>query len=541
MQVIVDFFKGLVGFAVAGSTSLADQRIDTPEYLQSVVNLQKIVTAGLNPSDLRLIVRVEKTDIGTGNMVIVDEVLNVPLTSLQSSAESDDLKKIDFSWDTAGGWLFDPSIHDPDGAYMIRALVTDAAYNMISAPGDTVETVSMFSIDLRGMPCGGHDECGEFLICDNGFCADPPDDSLGYFYFAGCVDGDCPGNDKCDPVTSTCLDVECLEDSHCTTPPKCETTSHMCVECVDDTDCSGEEICNADFECAFQEDVECIPEQIVTGFEDDVVGDCPEGWTCQGDGMVLEEGHMICNPGDGSQTGHGMGGSNYLKAGCDVSIGRVESQSFVLPDDIDSVEFLRAGGADVGGLYVERVNGVRLCAAEASANTDSFIVDTCPGLGPYAGREVKIVVTDEVSEGWGKTYVDDIKLVAVGGGYTSPVCIPPSCADDSECSGDEKCDTTTGICEDVECLTDTHCTAPQKCELISKGCVDCLDDNDCGDGGGGVCPSADYCSHCCVITNPFVMIGFVNQYLTASLACPITNPFEMIGKVNKYLIQEPLC
>lgn len=74
--------------------------------------------------------------------------------------------------------------------------------------------------------------------------------------------------------------------------------------------------------------------------------------------------------------------------------------------------FLRAGGADSGsGLYVKRVSDdAVLCSSEDGTDSDSFFANTCAGLGDYANTLVYISIEDNQNSGWGKTYVDNIRL-----------------------------------------------------------------------------------------------------------------------------------
>jgi hypothetical protein len=98
----------------------------------------------------------------------------------------------------------------------------------------------------------------------------------------------------------------------------------------------------------------------------------------------------------------------YYAASGDSATGTWRSSKFTLMRGVDRIKFLRAGGADNGGVRVIRASdGAVLCSAQTGTDTDTFFVDNCIGLSNYAGTIVYIEVWDSVSGGWGKVAVDD--------------------------------------------------------------------------------------------------------------------------------------
>lgn len=151
------------------------------------------------------------------------------------------------------------------------------------------------------------------------------------------------------------------------------------------------------------------PEVLNLDFEEGSLGSCPYNWTCTSDAMLAS----IYDGAGCSVSGGDYSGLQYAKAGCDSTVGSLTSTSFVLPDNIVSVSFLRAGGADAGsGFYLKKVlDDSVLCSSENGADTDTFFVDSCGGLVGQDGVEVYIFIRDNQNSGWGKVYVDNIQLV----------------------------------------------------------------------------------------------------------------------------------
>ncbi|HEY3353457.1 MAG TPA: WSC domain-containing protein [Polyangia bacterium] len=159
-------------------------------------------------------------------------------------------------------------------------------------------------------------------------------------------------------------------------------------------------------------------------FEGATVGGCPAGWTCSGDAV-------IASASDGRGCVAASNGGKYAKAGCDGTTGTLRSPTFTLPANAARVLFGRAGGADGpgSGLFVRRASdNWTVCAATNGADSDSFFDDTCNGLSAAAGQAVYIEIIDAVNGGWGKTYVDNIRIQDANGttlGVSSGTAPPP--------------------------------------------------------------------------------------------------------------------
>src|ERR1035437_4257966 len=145
-------------------------------------------------------------------------------------------------------------------------------------------------------------------------------------------------------------------------------------------------------------------------FETGSVGSCPTNWTCTGDAVIASS-----SDGQGCAVAGNINGSQYLKASCDGTMGTATSQAFTLPSGIDHLRALRAGGADAGtgsGWFVKRVSdGTTLCSAQNGTDSDTFFTDDCTGLSSYVGTSVYIYVIDNQNSGWGKVYLDNIRLM----------------------------------------------------------------------------------------------------------------------------------
>lgn len=159
-------------------------------------------------------------------------------------------------------------------------------------------------------------------------------------------------------------------------------------------------------------------------FENLAVGVCPAGlspamgiggdWTCSGDAEVASIGD-----GQGCAVPAGIEGSKYVKAGCDSTTGSMRSPNFTLPSNIAEIRLLRAGGADSpsSGFKVKRAsdNAVLCQDWSGGADTDTFFETTCPALAAFAGTSVYFEIVDTQTSGWGKVYVDRIRLINQSG------------------------------------------------------------------------------------------------------------------------------
>ena len=151
-------------------------------------------------------------------------------------------------------------------------------------------------------------------------------------------------------------------------------------------------------------------------FEDGSTGFCPDNWICTGSAVIAAT--------PGCVAASNKSGLQYLEAGCDSTLGTAKSQNFVLPFGIDHVRALRAGGADAStgsGWFVKKVSDDSiLCSAQNGTNTDTFFNDDCTDLVSDAGTSVYIYVIDNVNSGWGKTYLDNIRLMDSDDSILSP-------------------------------------------------------------------------------------------------------------------------
>jgi len=153
--------------------------------------------------------------------------------------------------------------------------------------------------------------------------------------------------------------------------------------------------------------------QFPLSFEGTAAGSCPWGWTCMG-------GAALCGPGSSSLACPpmtGAGTSTYLSAGGDLGTGVAASPVFLLPQGIHRISFRRSGGAGRGsGLFLHRrSDGLLLCSAESTSDTDAFFEDSCNGLAGYDGEAAYISVKDAQRSAWGKVLVDDVRLLDVSG------------------------------------------------------------------------------------------------------------------------------
>eukprot|EP00418_Pyrodinium_bahamense_P075575 CAMPEP_0179049422 /NCGR_PEP_ID=MMETSP0796-20121207/20204_1 /TAXON_ID=73915 /ORGANISM="Pyrodinium bahamense, Strain pbaha01" /LENGTH=258 /DNA_ID=CAMNT_0020745897 /DNA_START=84 /DNA_END=860 /DNA_ORIENTATION=+ len=108
----------------------------------------------------------------------------------------------------------------------------------------------------------------------------------------------------------------------------------------------------------------------------------------------------------------GLQGSRYFRIANDKETGVVTSDVFYLPSGIDRLEYLTAGGSDVGsGLYVHLVSDSSvICKSEYGEDSNVFTLQRCAGLTLYAGQMVFMCLADLQRGVWAKLMVDDIRL-----------------------------------------------------------------------------------------------------------------------------------
>jgi hypothetical protein len=151
-------------------------------------------------------------------------------------------------------------------------------------------------------------------------------------------------------------------------------------------------------------------------FETGSVGSCPTGWICTGDAELASS-----SDGQGCVIAGNINGTSYAKAGCDATTGTMTSANFTLPARVGSILFRRAGGANSpSGFYVKRASdGVTLCSSTNGTDSDTFFEDSCDGLSAYEGTLAYIYLDDQDTGGWGKVYIDNIRMLLGPKDYSS--------------------------------------------------------------------------------------------------------------------------
>jgi len=161
-------------------------------------------------------------------------------------------------------------------------------------------------------------------------------------------------------------------------------------------------------------------------FEDDTLGTCPEYWICDDVSItyIFGKNRWKITP----------DGEKLFNIGKDSQIGKAVSYTFVLPDEIDHIQYLHAGGADSGsGFWVKRLRDrASLCHSMDGTNTDTLFEVSCDGLAAYAGETVYFQAEDNQDSDWGKVMIDYIRLQDVNNNNlpfcfeTSPITVGPS-------------------------------------------------------------------------------------------------------------------
>jgi len=142
-------------------------------------------------------------------------------------------------------------------------------------------------------------------------------------------------------------------------------------------------------------------------FEDGEAGTCPEYWTCDDVSITrLYNGDWFTTP----------DGEYMLIVGQDQLYGKAKSLPFVLPDGIDHIQYLNAGGADSGsGFWVKRYSDdTDLCHSTDGTDTNTLFETSCDGLEFYAGELVYFQAEDNQASGWGKVVIDHIRVQDAG-------------------------------------------------------------------------------------------------------------------------------
>jgi len=138
-------------------------------------------------------------------------------------------------------------------------------------------------------------------------------------------------------------------------------------------------------------------------FEDGEAGTCPEYWTCDDVSIT-----RLFN-GDWFTTSDG---EYMLIVGQNQQLGKAISWPFVLPDAIDHIQYLHAGGADSGsGFWVKRYSDdTALCHSMDGTDTNTLFETSCDGLELYAGELVYFQAEDNQASDWGKVLIDYIRV-----------------------------------------------------------------------------------------------------------------------------------
>jgi hypothetical protein len=153
----------------------------------------------------------------------------------------------------------------------------------------------------------------------------------------------------------------------------------------------------------------CSDDFIDLDGESSLVNECPLGWTCSG----------ACTTRLGNSNLEQQG-ANYFFCGYNAETGTMVSDAFNLPEAVSDVRILRCGGANSpSGFRVRRVSDDEvLCAAQTGTNTDIMFEDTCALDLDQSGERVYLEITDQSTGGWGKTWVDNIRVGSTTAGQS---------------------------------------------------------------------------------------------------------------------------
>jgi len=174
-------------------------------------------------------------------------------------------------------------------------------------------------------------------------------------------------------------------------------------------------------------------------FEDDALNSCPMGWTCEGSAKVS---------GEGAGGSSGVEGAHFFYMGYDSDQGDATSDAFRLPVGAKTLQWMRSGGADDGGVMLRVAGGgAEICSGQDGHNSNTMKIDECAIPDGFEGVSVELYVWDHVSGSWGKTYVDDIHFLDESGNRVEISCATTAspthnCADFNidgvlnECSAD---------------------------------------------------------------------------------------------------------
>jgi len=152
---------------------------------------------------------------------------------------------------------------------------------------------------------------------------------------------------------------------------------------------------------------------------------CPKGWICSkdyadsGGGCGAYDGVFVglyvgvLNTCNGCMTPGSRKDDYFFKIAWDNQCGYATSDSFYLPDQVDSVKFSFGGGADLGGIWVYRKSDDAILCSKVAPPTCPMIYEKCQFTEDYAGTEVYIKLEKPCSGsgGWENLVFDELSLL----------------------------------------------------------------------------------------------------------------------------------
>ena len=162
-----------------------------------------------------------------------------------------------------------------------------------------------------------------------------------------------------------------------------------------------------------------------TGFESDVVGTTPVGWTVTFQSGANPPEVASSTDGQGCVAASNVQGTKYFKIDCDAPQGKAESYRFILPANSDHIRSYMCGGGCDGsnGLFLKTAAGAVIQQIIYTNNTDIFSLrrGSAGVLTPYIGQSVYLEGIGMQTGSWAKCYLDDIAIEDSG---DNPLSIP---------------------------------------------------------------------------------------------------------------------
>jgi len=290
------------------------------------------------------------------------------------------------------------------------------------------------------------DECNPLLGCVE--CLDDEDCDYGTCNPAGeCEDGECSSDGDCDD-NDICTGVEtCTNDGVCTDPDDlvCDELCNPllgCVECLTNEDCdfgtcSGEGICLPGG-CSSDED--CDDDNICTGVE-----------TCTDEGECTEPDDLVCDD------------------LCNPILGCVDCLE---DDDCDYGTCNPAGECEDG---------------ECDGDNDCDDGDLCTGVETCTNDGVCTDPADLVCDEVCNPLLGCVECLTnedcdFGTCSGEGICLEGGCGTDVDCDDNNYCTGAETCTNDGECTDPDDIVCDEFCDPI-LGCVECLEDEDCGPEG----------------------------------------------------------